>query len=425
MQLLKQEEPTLVEAGPGTPRAAPPAAPVAAPAAPPDALTVEELRTFVDWARHRDFLARHQWHPESACELVQQGILARGDGAVPFAVAVLRAGRAVTMLVGQIVDAAMPLRAGYRVIHAPRLRLLEVLHGGVLGDRSPECIGQLQRAVRGVLARGGADAALFRNVEVGSAVHETFHRRSHWLFRDGGAERSRNWRLLLPGSFAEFRRAQSRSAREDAKRYERRLRRDFGDGVRVVHYGTPADVPGALVAVEQVAASTYQRGLCAGFLPTPEQCARWHEAAQLGWLAVDVLEVAGRPAAFTTGYRVGGTLWLEHIGFDPKLRSYQPGGFLIQRVIERACDRDRLQAVDFGVGDADYKRRLCGHSGELITFHVFAPTLFGLYLGAVRRAGAWLGAAARALMSRLGLLSRLRSRWRRRLEPATRDPETP
>ena len=179
----------------------------------------------------------------------------------------------------------------------------------------------------------------------------------------------------------------------------------------------------AVRLVEAIARKTYQRGLGAGFRDTPEARSRWRTAAGQGCLRAYVLWLGGEPAAFCTGFALDSTLWLEHLGFDPVFRRFRPGTHLILRVIADLAEQRQVRRIDFGIGDADYKRRLCHESRDDVSVFVFAPTCKGIWLNGLRSLADGMGRAGQWCLERLGLLSWFKRRWRRALQPKEADPD--
>src|ERR1035441_8864721 len=94
--------------------------------------------------------------------------------------------------------------------------------------------------------------------------------------------------------------------------------------------------------------------------------------------------------------------------------------FLITSVIERLCSgaTDRASAVDFGLGDAQYKAVLANSNWIEGDALVFAPSFRGLWLKIIVTGARATEILAKALLSRAGVLSKVRKRWR---EIARRD----
>lgn len=366
--------------------------------------------------RFAEFHRQHQWHPESHHDLLRAAI-AQGHAALPLHLMVFDGDRACTLVVAQIVDAVVSWRVGYGSLGSSRARVIEVLRGGILGEQSPACLEFACDQLRGAMRSLGVDAISVRHVAAESIVHQVFARRPPWACRDRLAVVTRNWQLTVPKSFAEFTRRQSRRERDDNRRYERRIEREFGAAVRIERVEQIGDVDRVVAVVERIARRTYQRGLGAGFRDSEAERARWRAAAAGGFLHAYVLWLGDEPVAFCSGFRIGGTLWLEHLGYDPAHRRLRPGFFLLLRIVESLADAGCVCAIDFGIGDADYKRRLCDRYRDEASVWVFAPTLRGLWLNGVRGTTNALYGAGHWLLARIGLLDWMRSRWRRALQP--------
>jgi hypothetical protein len=315
----------------------------------------------------------------------------------------------------------LPWRLGYRTIHASRACTIEVLQGGWLGDRSRPCLEFLCDYLHDYLRRGGADAVHLRHVPAGSEHHRLFARKPLWPWRDQMPQKSRNWQMALPASYEQWQRERPKREREDTKRYGKRIRKEFGDLVRIDLLDGLADVDRAGSIVEGIARKTYQRGIGAGFRDSIDARSRWRAAAAQDALDVRILWLGDQPVAFAVGFLFDGTLWLEHLGYDPAYRRCRPGMFLLEGLIEELVGRGNVHTIDFGIGDADYKRRLCDRSREDVSVYMFAPTLRGLWLNSMRSLANGIDSIGEALLKRLGLLPWFKSRWRRALQPKESD----
>ncbi|HZQ82818.1 MAG TPA: GNAT family N-acetyltransferase, partial [Gaiellaceae bacterium] len=167
--------------------------------------------------------------------------------------------------------------------------------------------------------------------------------------------------------------------------------------------------------LERVARVTYQRALGAGFADTLEQRALARLGLERGWIRAYVLYRGASPVAYWQCATYRGTLFLLRTGFDAGYARQRPGIYLLMRVLEDAIADPSLSVVDFGPGDAPYKRHFSNDSHLEREETVFAPTWRGLRTNAVR--APVLGAArlARRGLDASQLTERVRSRWRARL----------
>ncbi|MEA2278594.1 MAG: hypothetical protein QOC78_3554 [Solirubrobacteraceae bacterium] len=280
-------------------------------------------------------------------------------------------GAVVGALVARLEDKRLPARFGYATILAPRVRCLTVVCGGVAGDATTEerLVGELLAA----LARREADVVVFHRAVVGSTVHALATSRPGALARERFASAEPHWVFDLPERVEDLQAALPRSVRENLGRYSRRLARQHGDRMEIRRYDAAQDAGAAVRDLEAIAATTYQRGLGAGF-----DAARDRDVVELGlrqgWYRAWVLYLDGAPVAFELGMVHDGTFVLGAKGYDPAHSRLHPGKAVQLRVLEDLCADPAVRTYDFGFGDADYKRRLATRGWEDADVLVYGRT---------------------------------------------------
>jgi CelD/BcsL family acetyltransferase involved in cellulose biosynthesis len=85
------------------------------------------------------------------------------------------------------------------------------------------------------------------------------------------------------------------------------------------------------------------------------------DAAQGGWLRLELLLKDGRPAAGAFCFDYGDRLLVYNSGMDPAYQALSPGWALLGHLIQTAAEEGKV-AVDFMRGDEDYKFRLGGQA---------------------------------------------------------------
>jgi hypothetical protein len=92
--------------------------------------------------------------------------------------------------------------------------------------------------------------------------------------------------------------------------------------------------------------------------------------------------------------------------------------YLLMRTIEGlyANQQDcRVTDIDWGHGDAEYKEMLGNQSWEEATISIFAPTVRGVSLNALRSPVILFDRYARRVLERTRLLPRIKKAWRNRV----------
>jgi Acetyltransferase (GNAT) domain len=320
------------------------------------------------------------------------------------------------MLIARIERLELGVRAGYRRLYAPQVQSLTVVYGGILGDVDESVFRLLLRSVRGSLADGEADVAIFRYLPLDSPFYRIAATELPFLGRQHVADSEVHWELTLPESLDEILGALSSSTRQTVKRYTRRLEREYPDRLSTRVFTDPAELDDFFRDVEPVSAKTYQRALGVSFGDTPAHRERTRVSMEHGWFRGYVLYVDGRPCAFHYGELYGGRFRHGRPGYDPGLAELRVGTYLLLRLLDDLCRHEDARVVDYGIGDADYKRRFGTRSRREGNVLVYAPTWRAARVNVVRTALlAAVGLAKRAV-GQGELFHRIKRGWRHRLQ---------
>ena len=321
-------------------------------------------------------------------------------------------GDPVAMLIGCIVEGPLQLRLGYRVLYAPTVRSLTICYGGALGVDSQAIARALMEEVVKTLARDEAEVADLNFLKIDSAMHRIAKNVPGFFSRDHLNAANRHYQLVLPDSFDAYLRTRSRNTRENIGRYSKRLVKKYGDRLSCIRYSDEKDIDRMLTDIEAVARKTYQRGLQKGLGDDERSRKLMSLAARRGWLRVHLLYIDGRPCAFWAGYLYQGTFFIDIPGYDPEYSADRVGHFLFMKIVEELCEDPEANVIDFGFGDAQYKRSFGTDWWEEGRVRIFASTPRGAVLNVTRTCVAKIEAAGRLLLKRTRLLNRVKSSWR-------------
>lgn len=339
-----------------------------------------------------------------------------GDGALrPHVLVAERAGVPQAMLVGRLEHRDVEARFGYATVHRARLKSLTVVHGGVAGPGREEAEPLLVAALLRALGRGEADTVLFNYVDVDSSLFRAACRMAGSMRRPYSLAIEPHWTCELPASYDEFLARMPR--RKSALRYARKLERELGDRLEVRRYRSAEQLDRVLEDLERVAASTYQRGLGVGF-----DAARHRELVRLdmerGWFDAWILYVDSVPKAFEMGTTYKGTYFLAAKGYDPDWAARRVGNYVALRAWRDLCDDSAAGRVDFGYGDADYKREAATGQRREADLMIHARSARGIAMNMLHSS---ITGADRLLRRLAGKdrVARVKRRWRDLRTPAS------
>ncbi len=322
---------------------------------------VEEIRpAWSTWRGHRD----------ADIDVYQTLLGFRSDAATPHVILVERDGHPDAILVGTASTTTLSKRIAYLTMPVPRVR-----------------VHRVATHVRSVLMRDHVRT-----------------RHSHWL-------------MTLPDHAEAIYAGLSSEHRWKLRRDAKRFRAAFAD-LKITRFDCPERLEALIRDTEQVAATTYQRGLGVGFSDSRPIRELLRLEAKKGWLRGYLLYVGDRPCAFWIGCVYDGVFLSEYLGHDPSYAKHSPGNYLLTHVMEDLW-HEGVRAIDFSIGEAPYKQRFGNRHWNESTVYLYAPTWTGMRLKALHTIAALINSVGKSLLERMKLAGRVKKFWRQRVTHQT------
>jgi len=378
---------------------------------------IQVLRSISGIEGFRDDWMRMQWHPNSDIDFYQVALRSIPSVVRPHVLLLWRDGMPRAILAGRLENRRLTLKVGYSTIPGPKTRSLVFIYGGLLGDPSQEECKSLTEEIMSALRGGEADTVYFNHLRTDSVLYEALRKGPRFYSRDYCSSFQVHRFLALPDTLAGFRSHISPGVRNNLRWKANKFMRQYNGNVRIECLGKPSELDPMIRDVESVAALTYQRGLGAGFQDSEEERQRLQLKAERGWLRSFILYVEDKPCAFWVGTLYKRTFHSDHMGFDPTYRQHSPGTYLLIKMLEEFCSQGAardIDAVDFGLGDAEYKRIVCNQEWIDASPCIFAPNIKGVVLNAYRTPLMHLDKMGHSLLNG-HLQARLKRFWRDRV----------
>ncbi len=363
----------------------------------------------------RPVWAKTQSRPDADMDFYLTLLRTRREILRPHVIALKNNGSPESLLIGRMETKRLAAGLGYAKLALPPMRCLTFVGGGPIGDQSRESVAVLLRSVETSLKTKEADVAWFHQVQCGSSMHGAIEKMGGLLCRDFFPSFNDHWSVRLPHTYEEFLRQRSKKTRQDIRRCAKRLQGLFDDQMIIRRFREPQDIDRVMADTEAIAQRTYLRGLSAGFTVNQETRERMLLYAKEGSLRVHILYVGDRPIAFWHGFFYGRTFYPWTIGYDPEYHEVHPGLFLLQKVVEDLCAEQAADVMDFGAGDAHYKRDWADENHREVSMYLFAPTVKGLLVNLLRTPLLACSQAARWSVEKADLLARTKRAWRSHL----------
>ncbi|GAB4526608.1 MAG: hypothetical protein Tsb0020_44320 [Haliangiales bacterium] len=337
-------------------------------------------------------------------------------------------------LVGLSQQAALP-----PLVYADRkggaLHTLGVLDGKAMSALSPpqlSWLGRLQgyrlagHELAGALDRESADRfvsavidqlggqlgdfVFFEDIDVGTPLWDAVmaRRAEPRVIFDVPHAPQPHWRIRFPKKPADYWSSMSRKSRYNSRRAARQFEHE------IERYTAPEQIADFLARAEHISERSWQgRRLGIRMKRDARHQARLGAIAALGALRCYVLTHQQAPVAFVFGWQWNGRYEYEEIGYDSAFIEQSPGRVLLFRILEDLIADDCPRVLDFGCGDAVYKRIFGNDEGESGALLLAANHLRGKLWANIRWARKRVDQDARALLRRAGLYEHARRLYRR------------
>jgi hypothetical protein len=335
--------------------------------------TEEELARFApEWQAFlsEPVLGRHVENDPANVALALAGM----DRAEPRVVVLRRQGAVCCIAPCYLHRTRLPLRLSVLNLGALPVRMMKVFGGQFLRRESEDA----RKCFDAVFAELWKERGQFGLIHFSVLLQGG----DLWSYLTEGSSRGRRFRLIrasaqgekvhqirLPATHDQYMASLGPKTRQNLRRTTRRF---FEGGVtRLDRYSAPEQVPAFLALLDEVGPRTWQAKTF-GYHPRNTESHRRHfeQAARHGWLRSYVLTRDDRPVAFELGYQYAGTYYGFECGYDQDWAGEGPGSVLMHLVIEDLYKDDRPDLLDFGFGDAAYKRSFGNTEYEACSAHL-------------------------------------------------------
>jgi CelD/BcsL family acetyltransferase involved in cellulose biosynthesis len=367
--------------------------------------TLEELEdvraAWTSWPVHRD----------AHFDVYKTILNALDEVPEPYVIVVDRGGQPDAMLIGRISKSNLKERVGYVGFTIRGVRVLNFVYGAFVGNLSEENARILLDEVEKALRRGDADVAVLTYVRQDSPLYRFAEKSKHWLMRDHFPSSQPHWTMDVPKAPESFYAVMSGDHRKKIRSEAKKIRAAFPD-LQMVRFHGNEGLEQLVKEAEQVASTTYQRGLGVGFADNRPIRDLLSLEAQKGWLRAYVLYANAKPCAFWIGAIYNGAFLSEYLAFDPAFSKYSPGTYLVTQALEEVASQ--VAIVDFSTGEALYKQRFSNTHWDESTIYLYAPTFVGVRLKAIRTGADITRSTAKKLLEKTSLAGKVKKLWRER-----------
>jgi CelD/BcsL family acetyltransferase involved in cellulose biosynthesis len=377
-------------------------------------MPIRTIRNLDELEAVRAFWENWQDHPNSDFAHFQLICRLRTEVICPHVTVVDRNGGPCSLLVARLEHFHFTPSIGYLKLAQIPAKIISVLNHGMIGEVTNETALALIQHFLFLLSSREADAVVFHELPENSPLLHTLLLNSPRFLCEKKPNWSPHWTMKLPGQPGLLIKKVSAKHRAWIRRKQKEIESDFSGRLTWRWISSFDNVPELCERLEAIAVKTYQRGLGAGFKDDNEHRQRFALFADRGQLRVQLLEIDERVAAYWIGIIYRGVFHSWATGYDPDYGKYEVGTQVLVRMVDELA-QEGVRKLDFGLGDAHYKKRFGDHSWREATIGMFAPTAKGVGIRSVLGVSKMLDGYARRALQKTEVLDKLKTGWRRRL----------
>jgi hypothetical protein len=333
----------------------------------------------------------------------------------PYIIVLKENGRPTAMLIGMVDKNYIKCTVGRRTLFKPELRRLSVVYGGIIGEKTEQTSRALVGELMKELHSGQVDVVYFNCLETGSPIYRAACEIPGLLSRCHLPKIEVHWRMTLPKDIGSFYKGLSGKHASNLRRLISKLEKAYPNKVKVVTYRQQAELDAAIKAVSEISATTYQYAYGLGVVDNNQTRTVLSQAAQLGWLQIDILYINSEPAAFQLAMKYGNTYFGDKIGFNPKWEKFRIGTVLFLKVTETLCADPPVKYYDFGFGDAKYKSSYCDTEWAEAHVYIFARRVFPVFVNLVLSIALAISVLTKKFVTKLGIHNPVQRLRRKRI----------
>ena len=316
------------------------------------------------------------------------------------------------MIIGRIETRRLDLQFGYKTLFGLSLRCLSVVYGGIIGQPSDELCAVIMNELMNVLDRHEADVVFLNHLRTDSPIYKLYKTKASFWRRNHSRFAEPHWQTNITGSMKEFYSNVPNSRKRRWRRDIRQMEKISSSGIKVVCYRERSDIAYLSGLAYEIEKRTYKKNLRSGFISSPLNRALLEQAAGDGWLRAYVLYAGDQACAFQFDIQYKGVQFTEYGSFDPKWSRGSPGIVLLIKVIEQLCKKQEMRKLDFGFGDALYKRKFGTSHWMEESIYIYAPRLRPILINMVMSINLVFSLLRRAVIH-LNLDGLIKRNWRK------------
>ena len=367
------------------------------------------LRNFEEIDTIRNVWKNLQYHPNTDYDFYQTIIRNRPEVCYPLVMVFKKESGIKSIIVCRVENRILPCKIGYTTIFSSKLKSLNILYAGFLGDRSDDVLRSVLNQITILIKNKEIEIAELSFIDVSGTLYAQYLQSISPIYRELYYRPQPHYLMQLPESEDDLFKEMSAHHRNTILSNPRKMEKSFKNKLDLKNYQLPTDIDSLCQDAEHVASRSYQRKLGVGFFNTTETHERLLIWAEKGMLFSCILYIEEQPVSFWIGTAYNNIFVSDYIGFDPKFSKYSPGKVCIVYLMRNLIKSNKnIKIIDFNFGEAPYKKQFGTQCIIEASALIYAPRLYFIPLLFVRKVTGLLNVFILTTIRKLNLELRIK-----------------
>jgi len=323
------------------------------------------------------------------------------------------------IIAGRIENGYMPIKFGYWTLFKMPVRTLTVGYGGISGEIQKQAPEQVRGQIEDVYKDERVDIVVIENININSNLYKLLSNDVNQKKPTLMMPITRQWTITVQATYELYWASLSKNVKKNMKNYSNRLTKKYGQSLEIKKYRNIDEINQLLEDTETIARNTYHRGLGVGFILNDESRNYYRTMLERDAHRSYILYIDKTPIAFWSATKYKNVFYMIATGFLPEYRDDHIGTYLLLKAIEDSMDDKSVEKIDFGLGDAEYKKIFCDECNELTTLMMYSGNTKGKILYMTSALICKLEDTVKALLNKYKIEGKIKQKWRKIFEKAS------
>ncbi len=338
----------------------------------------------------------------------------RAKGAKPHVMLFKKDGKSKAILIGWTKEQKIPCWLGYYKIETPLLNSLEIEIGGLVTDGTKEAEEVLKKYLKSVLLNKNFELILIDHISETNPLWESlisgaalgakpvYKESTAWVSKIYDKETDSPNELHSSKTKAKFRRK------------ARRLLEQFNNQLKIIKLTSQDDMEFFIKNADIIGQKSYQYAIDVGVKNNSYWRNMLNSLVEGNFFRGYLLMNNDKPIAYSQGAIYKDYYYQFATAYDLEYRKFSPGEYLRLEFTKDLIE-EKIGFIDYGYGDADYKRMFGTHSVKEATLRIYGKGLKPKIAKGLDKGTTTISEKLKNKLEKAGLFNKIKKMWRSKL----------